>query len=73
MIRAIKTGSVAVLLAMGIEDGMAQHINLYKDFEYSREDTITWSLSPVTDVQWSVGNVKAVHDISTDLGYNGRM
>lgn len=73
MIRAIKTGSVAVLLAMGIEDCMAQNINLYKDFEYSREDTITWSMSPVTDVQWSVGNVKAVHDISMDLGYNGRM
>ena len=27
----------------------------------------------MTDVQWSVGNVKAVHDISMDLGGNGRM
>ena len=72
MIRAIKTGSVAVLLAMGTMDCEGQNIDLYAPFEYLSEDTIVWSLSPVTDVQWSVGNVKAVHDISMDLGGNGR-
>ena len=58
---------------MGTMDCEGQNIDLYAPFEYSSEDTIVWSLSPVTDVQWSVGNVKAVHDISMDLGGNGRM
>lgn len=62
-----------MLLAMGTMDCEGQNIDLYAPFEYSGEDTIVWSLSPVTDVQWSVGNVKAVHDISMDLGGNGRM